>query len=857
MRSCSLKNATLFLCLLLPYFLVAQNIDGPTMWPRPSTTLPKNILHNGQPLVFTGSSYNPFLGLDHAYVVIVPPQFYDEPNRVFPVMYNWHGTSPGSTGVGLVGSSDPNDVDYRAHIAIQQIEQGNVVPYISVWPSTGPNLAVGPVEKWLVEIFMPFVEQTFRASNRGEQRGMTGESMGGGITLRMSMCYPEEWAFWMNTIASYTPIEQNSFNPNNHHYNQWLFGIRPFVDEYLIDADPGLSVWERTNSGRSWYSLMTTMGTPWDTLPSQNCGHDATCTHREFRTEFASFMERNFVKVLQTKTQGSNLVREGGANDTIWFHLDRAPSGTVNITANPETQLSVSPMVLTFTDTDWNTPKPLVVSAVDDNEANGFRRALIRYTVSSSDPKFNNTRVFVSRVMISDDESPTTVGFVKHKMGVNAPIMNYSGGYTIYEHSELNDKANGWDDTLAFPKNLKLVLALGIENPIPHANYEVKVSLSEKRLNQSIEWTPAFATSEDLHGFTEETVRFNAGEFYKDFTIRPTQDDIQEGTEVAEFALSCATGSSELGIGEHNIAHIGLQDWQLNRTQTPQNIIISEVWRGKDPGQFAIELFNTHHRDVSISGYNLRILPQGQTDWANAIQIKDLQAPAGNSMRSHDVLILGSPLLEKRSVAGMATHLFYDQLANVGPYDAIGLFRNNTLLDVVGFANMPSEGIRVADVDSANFKVMIRKPEVFSPNSNFEGQIGTTFQASEWMVEKAGYSNFLGYHVVQSGTYSRLVDNSSTDPCIASNLPETIKGGNIFLFPNPANRSLTLKWTGNSGLENAMLHYAIYSSEGRVVAQGRTQLNQEINISGLTKGLYLIQLRTAQGNMVTKQFVKE
>ena len=70
--------------------------------------------------------------------------------------------------------------------------------------------------------------------------------------------------------------------------------------------------------------------------------------------------------VTLVQTNDDTFVSEGGATDRYTIVLGRRPSGTVTVSAVTTTQISVFPMVLTFTTTTWNAPQTITVSALDD-----------------------------------------------------------------------------------------------------------------------------------------------------------------------------------------------------------------------------------------------------------------------------------------------------------------------------------------------------------------------------------------------------------------------------------------------------------------------------------------------------------
>ena len=67
------------------------------------------------------------------------------------------------------------------------------------------------------------------------------------------------------------------------------------------------------------------------------------------------------------------------------------------------------------------------------------------------------------------------------------------------------------------------------------------------------------------------------------------------------------------------------------------------------------------------------------------------------------------------------------------------------------------------------------------------------------------------------------------------------------IYPNPAAGHITI-----DSEQEGRLTYKIYNSAGRMVMDGSTVSNQRIDISGLSKGIYV--LRTGYGGV---KFIKE
>ena len=86
------------------------------------------------------------------------------------------------------------------------------------------------------------------------------------------------------------------------------------------------------------------------------------------------------------QTGGGTLVNEGGSQDTVTVVLNARPVDDVVITllASDSTEASVAPPLLTFTTDTWATPQAVIVTGVDDSEADGNRFSLVAVGVSQA-----------------------------------------------------------------------------------------------------------------------------------------------------------------------------------------------------------------------------------------------------------------------------------------------------------------------------------------------------------------------------------------------------------------------------------------------------------------------------------------
>src|SRR5262249_4324425 len=93
--------------------------------------------------------------------------------------------------------------------------------------------------------------------------------------------------------------------------------------------------------------------------------------------------------ILVEETGGGTSVSEAGATDTYDVSLATQPTDDVTVTLSPDTELTPSPTTLTFTTSNWATPQPVTVSAVDDDVAEGTHGGTIQHEATSDDEDYD------------------------------------------------------------------------------------------------------------------------------------------------------------------------------------------------------------------------------------------------------------------------------------------------------------------------------------------------------------------------------------------------------------------------------------------------------------------------------------
>jgi hypothetical protein len=105
-----------------------------------------------------------------------------------------------------------------------------------------------------------------------------------------------------------------------------------------------------------------------------------------------------------TQSGEGTAVTEGGATDTYTVALSSQPTANVTVTMTAASDVSTSPVQLTFTPTNWSTPQTVTVSAIDDTLDEDTETVAINHTVASADPKYNGLPASPVWVQVTDND---------------------------------------------------------------------------------------------------------------------------------------------------------------------------------------------------------------------------------------------------------------------------------------------------------------------------------------------------------------------------------------------------------------------------------------------------------------------
>lgn len=128
------------------------------------------------------------------------------------------------------------------------------------------------------------------------------------------------------------------------------------------------------------------------------CGGDEPTESSDSTTDRAG--------VTITESGSSTDVTEGGATDDYTVVLDTQPTADVTISVTPGGQVTVSPVMLTFTTANWSLAQTVTVTAMDDGNVEGAHTSTITHTAASADLNYGPALV-VSDVTVNITDNDT------------------------------------------------------------------------------------------------------------------------------------------------------------------------------------------------------------------------------------------------------------------------------------------------------------------------------------------------------------------------------------------------------------------------------------------------------------------
>lgn len=237
-------------------------------------------------------------------------------------------------------------------------------------------------------------------------------------------------------------------------------------------------------------------------------------------------------------------------------------------------------------------------------------------------------------------------------------------------------------------------------------------------------------------------------------------------------------------------------------------LYISEYYEGTSNNK-VLEITNPTLSAISLSGYSIKKQSNGSGAWSFELTLSGTINPKSTFLLKNSLSSLSSCTFTAQSVVGAPIDFNGD--------DPVALFKNGTLIDVVGTFNGTTNFAKDTDLRR---NVIIPNP-VYTPSEWDVLAITTTVPNCD-NLGIANPASALG------------VKDTTLNPTDVVILPNPVKG-DVMMVKNVKNNS----------------NYEIIDFSGKLVQKGKL-MNDTIHVNGLPKGNYILKI-----DQVSKIFIKE
>jgi len=298
-------------------------------------------------------------------------------------------------------------------------------------------------------------------------------------------------------------------------------------------------------------------------------------------------VDNEVAAIIVLESSGSTVVSESGPTDTISVSLSAQPSGNVviRVVSGDTGEATVSPQVLTFTASNWNTRQSVQIAGVDDAAADGDQTTVVSIDVDAAQSSaafaaatsqsidVKTTDDEVPAIVVTESGSGTSVSesgstdtfTVKLSVAPTGPVTlnvkTSSIGEVSVQPTTLTFTPSNWDQ----PQS---VTVTGVDDNVADGDQTAKVSISIAS-NSPPPWLPALPQ--------EVNVR-NADNELAAIVLQPTGSGtvVSESGSVDSVQVSLSskpTGNVFLQIESSNAAEVTALSSVLAFTPLNWNVV--------------------------------------------------------------------------------------------------------------------------------------------------------------------------------------------------------------------------------------------------------------------------------------------
>jgi endonuclease I len=233
---------------------------------------------------------------------------------------------------------------------------------------------------------------------------------------------------------------------------------------------------------------------------------------------------------------------------------------------------------------------------------------------------------------------------------------------------------------------------------------------------------------------------------------------------------------------------------------TTTDLLFSEYIEGSGNNK-ALEIANNTGSAVSLSGYTIKKQTNGAGTWSTGLALSGTLTTGSKFVIVNSLISSACFSTSAANISTTATELAFNG------NDAVGLFKNGVLIDIIGTFNGGTSNFAI-DV------TLRRKSTVTSPSTSFN-------LSTQW-------------------------DSYTTDSCtnLASKTAIAVKEepvsdtDEIVIYPNPSDGNFNIKF-GNSNIPYSI---EIISFSGQKVFEKQNAASSEVSVQNLPSGIYIIKI---------------
>ena len=245
---------------------------------------------------------------------------------------------------------------------------------------------------------------------------------------------------------------------------------------------------------------------------------------------------------------------------------------------------------------------------------------------------------------------------------------------------------------------------------------------------------------------------------------------------------------------------------------TATDLLFSEYIEGSSNNK-ALEISNATGAAINLSIYSIKKQTNGAGAWSTGLSLTGTLNNGSKFTIVNSLMASSCYPISSANISTSATEMAFNG------NDAVGLFKNGVLIDIIGTFNG----------GTANFaadQTLRRKATVTAPTTTFN-------KTTQWDSYTSDTCNNLGSRIVAKESKTETVLDINT----------------IFIYPNPSQGTFSVN---NS---NKMYSIEIYSIIGQKIYSEENSTKSEITLPNIAKGTYLVRVSIDSDSVIKKLII--